>query len=187
MKIDPHRYQGRPADRRTDAEEGIYDKLDELGIIYDRVDHEHADNMEDCRLIEETLGGKICKNLFLCNRQQTEFYLLLMPGDKPFKTKYLTGQLGCSRLSFADDAHMAEYLNTVPGSVSAMELLYDVNKKVRLVIDEDLLEDETISGHPGLSTSTLRMKREDLLTYVKAVGHAPSYVNLPDPRYMDTE
>jgi len=179
MRIDPTRYTGRPADRRTAAEEAIYDKLEELHIPFDRVDHDHADTMEDCLLIESTLGGKICKNLFLCNRQQTAFYLLMMPGGKPFKTKFLSAQLGCARLSFADAGHMEQYLHTTPGSVSALELLFDTENAVQLVIDRELLADDTVSGHPGLSTSTLRMSREDMLRYVQAVGHQPIYIELP--------
>ncbi len=179
MNIDPVRYSGRPAERRELWEEAIYDKLDELNIPFDRVDHDHADTMEDCLLIESTLGGKICKNLFLCNRQQTAFYLLMMPGEKPFKTKFLSAQLGCARLSFADAQHMARYLNTIPGSVSALELLFDTDHMVQLVIDRELLADDTVSGHPGRSTSTLRMSREDLLRYVSAVGHEPVYIDLP--------
>ena len=182
MRIDPTVYTGRPSDGRIPQEEAIYDKLEELSIPYTRVDHDHADTMEDCLQIESVLGGRICKNLFLCNRQQTEFYLLLMPGDKPFKTKYLSAQLGCSRLSFADADHMGEYLGTTPGSVSALELLFDTQGKVQLVIDRPLLADETISGHPGISTSTLRLAREDLLRYAASTGHEPVYVDLPDPR-----
>ena len=182
MHIDPTVYSGRPADQRLPQEEAIYDKLEELHIPYTRVDHDHADTMEDCLLIEAVLGGKICKNLFLCNRQQTEFYLLLMPGDKPFKTKYLSAQLGCSRLSFADADHMAAYLSTTPGSVSALELLFDRQIKIQLVIDRALLAEETISGHPGISTSTLCLSREDLLRYAEATGHSPIYVDLPNPR-----
>ena len=108
-----------------------------------------------------------------------------MPGDKPFKTKFLSAQLGCSRLSFADDGHMKEYLQTVPGSVSALELLFDTDHHVRLVIDNDLMGDEFISGHPGISTSTLQIKREDVLRYVEATGHTPTYIDLPDPRTME--
>jgi len=178
MKIDPTRYVGRPTERRSEAEEAIYDRLDALGISYDRVDHDHADTMEDCLLVEQTLGGRICKNLFLCNRQQTEFYLLMMPGGKPFKTKFLSSQLGCARLSFADETHMAQYLHTTPGSVSALELLFDTENRVHLVIDRALLADDFVSGHPGYSTSTLRMRREDLLRYVESVGHSPVYIDL---------
>ena len=179
MHIDPIRYAGKPAEKRSPQEDAIYDALDALGIPFDRVDHDHADTMEDCLRIEEVLGGKICKNLFLCNRQGTAFYLLMMPGDKPFKTKYLSAQLGCARLSFADAGHMERYLHTIPGSVSALELLFDTEHQVRLVMDRDLLKDETISGHPGFSTSTIRMSREDMLRYVNSTGHEPTWVDLP--------
>ena len=182
MYIDPNRYTTRPTDDRIPQELAIYDKLEELSIPYVRVDHDHADTIEFCQEVEAVLGAKICKNLFLCNRQQTEFYLLIMPGDKPFKTKYLSAQLECSRLSFAGAEHMAEYLRTVPGSVSALELLFDTQRRIRLVIDRELLADEFISGHPGISTSTLMLKREDLLRYVESTGHPPAYIDLPDPR-----
>jgi Ala-tRNA(Pro) deacylase len=108
-----------------------------------------------------------------------------MPGDKPFKTKFLSAQLGCSRLSFAGDEHMKELLSTIPGSVSAMELLFDTEHKVKLVIDRDLLQDAYISGHPGISTSTLKLKREDLLRFVQSTGHEPTYIDLPDPRTIE--
>ncbi|MBE6972331.1 MAG: prolyl-tRNA synthetase associated domain-containing protein [Ruminococcaceae bacterium] len=179
MYIDETVYTGRPADRRTDAEEAIYDKLDDLSIPYIRVDHDHADTMEDCRIIEEKLGAPICKNLFLCNRQQTQFYLLMMHGEKPFKTKFLSTQLGCARLSFADADHMAEYLHTTPGSVSALELMFDTDHHIQLVMDKPLMDDEYISAHPGLSTSTLRLTRDDLLKFVQSTGHEPIVVDLP--------
>ena len=149
MYIDPTVYQGRPSDDRIPQELAVYDKLEELGISFTRVDHDHADTMEDCLLIERTLGARICKNLFLCNRQQTDFYLLMMPGDKPFKTKDLSPLLGCSRLSFAGPEHMERLLRTIPGSVSALELMFDTQAQVRLVIDRDLLKDRYLSGHPG--------------------------------------
>ncbi|MGI5962151.1 MAG: prolyl-tRNA synthetase associated domain-containing protein [Lawsonibacter sp.] len=187
MYIDPVLYQGRPQDQRIPQEEAVYDKLDQLGIHYARADHDHANTMEDCLKIESLLGAPICKNLFLCNRQQTQFYLLMMPGEKPFKTKYLSAQLGCARLSFADSGHMEQYLQTIPGSVSALELLFDREGKVQLVIDRELLKEESISGHPGISTSTLRLKQEDLLRYVQAVGHEPIYIDLPDPRKEGSE
>lgn len=185
MYIDPNRYTTRPTDERIPQELAIYDKLEELSIPYVRVDHDHADTIEFCADVEQVLGSKICKNLFLCNRQGTQFYLLMMPGDKPFKTKFLSAQLGCARLSFADAEHMKEYLQTIPGSVSALELLFDAGSHVQLVIDRELLDDEFISGHPGISTSTLKLKREDLLKYVSAVGHEPIYIDLPDPRTME--
>ena len=185
MYIDPTVYQGRPSDDRIPQELAVYDKLEELGISFTRVDHDHADTMEDCLLIERTLGARICKNLFLCNRQQTDFYLLMMPGDKPFKTKDLSPLLGCSRLSFAGPEHMERLLRTIPGSVSALELMFDTQSQVRLVIDRDLLKDRYLSGHPGISTSTLCLEREEMIRFVEATGHTPTYLDLPDPRLSE--
>ena len=182
MYIDQTKYTTRPTGGRIPQEFAIYDRLEELSIPYVRVDHDHADTIEVCHEVEKILGSQICKNLFLRNRQQTDFYLLMMPGDKPFKTKFLSAQLGCSRLSFADDVHMRDYLQTIPGSVSALELLFDTNHRVQLVIDKDLMADEFISGHPGISTSTLQLRREDLLRFVESTGHSPIYIDLPDPR-----
>ena len=165
MYIDPNRYTTRPTDDRIPQELAIYDRLEELSIPYVRVDHDRADTIEICHEVERVLGSRICKN-----------------GDKPFKTKFLSAQLGCSRLSFADDGHMRDYLQTLPGSVSALELLFDTDRRVKLVIDRDLLADAYISGHPGISTSTLQLKREDLLKFAESTGHPPVYVDLPDPR-----
>lgn len=78
-----------------------YALLDSLHIPYQRIEHEKAETMEVCAAVSDALGVRICKNLFLCNRQQTSFYLLTMPEDKPFHTKDLSHQIGSSRLSFA--------------------------------------------------------------------------------------
>lgn len=172
---------GRPADfsGRLPKEQRCYELLDSLDVEYARVDHEHADTIEACHEIESTLGALICKNLFLTNRQQTEFYLLLMPGDKPFKTKLLSKQIGTARLSFASPEHMERYLDITPGSVSVLGLMND-GGKVHLVIDRDLLKDEFIGCHPCINTSTLRLRTEDVIgKLLPAVGHEYSLVELP--------
>lgn len=172
---------GRPADfsGRLPKEQRCYELLDSLGVEYARVDHEHADTIKACHEIESTLGALICKNLFLTNRQQTEFYLLLMPGDKPFKTKLLSKQIGTARLSFASPEHMERYLDITPGSVSVLGLMND-GGKVHLVIDRDLLKDEFIGCHPCINTSTLRLRTEDVIgKLLPAVGHEYSLVELP--------
>lgn len=172
---------GRPsdADKRLPKEQKCYDILDRLGVEYAGVDHEHADTIEVCHEIESTLGAKICKNLFLTNRQQTEFYLLLMPGDKPFKTKLLSKQIGTARLSFASSEHMQELLDITPGSVSVLGLMND-GGRVHLVIDSDLLKDEFIGCHPCINTSTLRIKTSDIIEkFLPEVGHEYAVVELP--------
>ena len=161
--VDKELYRGRPTNAREANEMRCYDVLDALGIEYYRVDHEHADTIEACAAVEEALGYRVCKNLFLTNRQQTEFYLLLMPGDKPFKTKYLSKQLGTARLSFADAQAMEKYLDIQPGSVSVLGVLNDKEKKVNLVIDRDIYEDEYICCHPCRNTSTVKISTKDVL------------------------
>ncbi|MBQ4131239.1 MAG: prolyl-tRNA synthetase associated domain-containing protein [Clostridia bacterium] len=156
---------GRPKDcsDRTSAELLAYDFLEKLDIEFDRVDHAPAMTMEICADIDKVLGASICKNLFLCNRQQTEFYLLMMPDDKPFKTKNLSKEIGSARLSFASAEQMQTYLGVTPGSVSVLGLLNDGENKVTLVIDEDILKAEYFGCHPLINTSSLKIKTKDLM------------------------
>ena len=178
---------GRPenAEGRLEKEIRVYDLLDSLGVKYQRIDHEAAMTMEACEEIDRTLSQgeedkvSICKNLFLCNRQETDFYLLLIPGDKPFKTKYLSAQIGSSRLSFAKPEYMEKYLDITPGSVSVLGLMNDHEKKVRLLIDEDVLKDEYFACHPCTNTSSLKIRTEDLTEkIIPAMGHEPQIVRL---------
>ena len=174
--------KGRPTDcsGRLEREVRVYDLLDKLGIEYERTDHEEANTMEKCYEIDKILDTIICKNLFLCNRQQTEFYLLMMPGDKPFKTKYITKQLGCSRLSFAPSEKMLEYLDIKPGAVSIMGLMNDKDNKIQLVIDKPVVESETLGCHPCVCTSSLKFKTKDIIEkFLPAVHHEPIIVDLP--------
>ena len=173
--------KGRPADleKRLPKEQRVYDLLDSLGIEYSRVDHESAMTMEACIAVDEALGTTMCKNLMLCNRQQTDFYLLLMPGDKPFKTSVLSKQIGSSRLSFADGAYMEQYLDITPGSLSVLGLMNDKDMRVRLLIDADVLGGEYIGVHPCINTSSLRIRTADLTgKLIPALGHAPTMVTL---------
>ena len=155
---------GRPADAagRMDKEIRTYDFLDGLGVDYQRMDHEAAFTMEACKEVDEALGVEMCKNLFLCNRQKTDFYLLLIPGDKVFKTKELSKQIGSARLSFASAEYMEKYLDITPGAVSIMGLMNDKNNVVRLLVDEDLLKEEWIGCHPCVNTSSIRVKTKDI-------------------------
>ena len=165
---------------RTDRENAVYALLEKLGIAFEGLDHDRADTMEICEHIEKKLGAEICINLFLCNRQKTDFYLLLMPGEKPFKTKFLSKQIGTARLSFADGEQMEEYLNITPGSLSLMGLIFDKEKKVHLVIDKEVLDEENFGCHPCINTSTLLMKTSDVKEKIlPALGHEYQVVELP--------
>ena len=173
---------GRPQtnEGRLPKEIRVYDLLDSLGIDYDRVDHEEAMTMEICAAIDEVLEATICKNLLLCNRQGTAFYLLMLPGNKVFKTSVLSKQIGSSRLSFASSEAMEELLDITPGSVSVMGLMNDHENRVQLLMDQDVLKGEYIGCHPCINTSSLRFRTADLIEkIIPAMGHAPTYVDLP--------
>ncbi len=183
MLITPVLFSGRPQEARSEREDACYNLLDNLRIPFFRVDHEHADTIQACELVEELLGCKICKNLFLTNRQQTDFYLLIMPGEKPFKTKLLSKQIGTARLSFGTPEQMERFLNTAPGSASVLGLLHDQENAVQLVVDRELLQEEFFGCHPCLNTSSLRFRTDDLFqVLLPALHHDPLYVDLPwDP------
>ena len=167
-------FEGRPEDfeKRLPKEQRCYDLLDGLGVAYTRVDHDFADTIEACEAVEAVLGEKICKNLFLCNRQKTQFYLLMLEGEKVFKTKDLSKQLGVARLSFADAADMERHLDITPGSVSVLGLMNDTGHRVQLLIDEDVLNSEFVGCHPCINTSSLRLRTKDLIEKIlPAVEH----------------
>jgi len=180
-KLNNQKYTGSPSsmEGRSEAEIAVYRHLDSLNIQYDTLCHDAAFTMEECAQVEQALGAPIAKNLFLCNRQQTQFYLLMLPGDKVFKTKYLSSQLGCARLSFAGEEHMLELLHIHPGAVSPMGLIHDTEHKVLLVIDHDLLRDDYVGCHPCVNTASLCLSVHDLLeTFVPSVEHEYRVVEL---------
>ena len=167
--------KGRPADcaGRLGKEVRTYDFLDKLNIEYERIDHEAAMTMEECADVDEALGAMICKNLFLCNRQETTFYLLMIPGDKKFKTKDLSAQIHSSRLSF----------DITPGSVSVLGLMNDREHRVQLLVDRDVLEGDYIGCHPCINTSSLRIRQKDMWEkIVPALEHEPVFVTLEEPQ-----
>ena len=182
MELQKGRHEN--TDNRLDKEIRVYDFLDKLGVQYQRIDHEAAMTMEACEEIDHALGDNttICKNLFLCNRQETDFYLLLMPGDKPFKTKDLSAQIHSARLSFAKPEYMEKYLDITPGSVSVLGLMNDSEKKVQLLIDEDVMKEPYFGCHPCINTSSLKFTTEDLMQkIIPALEHEPVTVTLPVP------
>ena len=173
---------GRPAtnEGRLDKEIRCYDLLDSLGVEYQRIDHDPAMTMEDCLAVDQALEATICKNLLLCNRQNTAFYLLMIPGDKVFKTSVLSKEIGSSRLSFAKPEYMLEYLDITPGSVSVLGLMNDHDHHVELLVDEDVLKGEYFGCHPCINTSSLRIKTADLMEkIIPAMDHPARIVVLP--------
>ncbi len=180
--IDPVLYRGRPADGsgRLDKEMRVYDLLDRLAIPYERVDHSAVPTIEACHDIDQILGIDICKNLFLCNAQKTQFYLLMMPGDKKFRTAVLSKEIGSARLSFAGPEYMEELLDLTPGSVTVLGLMNDTRRQVRLLIDADVLAGHEYLGcHPCINTASLKIRTQDILErFLPAVHHTYTIVHL---------
>ena len=161
---DPNLYDDVPtAEGRLEREMNVYELLRELDIPFLRMDHEPMATIEACQGVDEILGIHMCKNLFLCNTQKTVFYLLMMPGEKKFKTKEVSGQLGCARLSFAPEEFMEEYLHIAPGAVSVMGLMNDKERHVHLLLDEDIVKEEYLGCHPCVNTVSLKLKTSDVL------------------------
>ena len=168
------RTAGRPADadRRTPREQRVYELLDRLGIAYEYVDHPPAMTMEDCLEIDRILDAVICKNLFLCNRQQTQFYLLMLREDKRFRTAEVSKEIGSARLSFGPKEYMERFLDLSPGSVSELGLMNDSGSRVQLLMDEDILRGEFFGCHPCVNTTSLRLRVSDLTDRIlKEIGH----------------
>ncbi len=179
MYVDETVYEGRPQDGLSEVEKTAYDLLDGLGIPYTRARHDEAHTIKDCEQVENLLGVKICKNLFLTNAQKTAFFMLVMPGDKPFKTKDLSRQINSARLSFAGPEDMMELLGITPGSVSVLALQNDKDKRVRLLIDKDVLKEEYFGCHPCRNTASLKIKTKDIMEKaLPTTGHAPEMVAL---------
>ncbi len=165
-------YNSRPEEKRTPAEECAYDFLAENSISFSRIDHLPADTIESCHEIEKYLGADICKNLFLRNSAKTQFYLLLMCGDKTFVSKDVSKKLCSSRLSFASAEDMEHYLGLKPGSVSILGIINDTENKVKIAVDKDLLSLEFFCCHPCKNTSTLKFRTDDIFNrFIPLTGH----------------
>ena len=180
MKIDKTIYTVAPkSEGRLQKEIDCYRCLANLDIPFQRVDHDAAMTIAECKEIDHLLDVTMCKNLFLCNSSKTNFYLLMMSGNKSFRTKEVSSQLGVSRLSFASEEYMEKFLNLTPGSVSVMGLMYDSESHVTLLIDSSLKESKYFGCHPCINTSSLKIKTADLLDkFLPSIHHSPIFVNI---------
>ncbi|MCI5650160.1 MAG: prolyl-tRNA synthetase associated domain-containing protein [Fusicatenibacter sp.] len=173
-------YTTKPADlsSRLPSEVAVYDFLERLEIPYERADHPPLRTMEDCAGMDQILRIHMCKNLFLTNSAKDTFYLLMLPGEKKFRTSSISHQIGSSRLSFADAEHMQQYLGILPGSVSVLGLMNDTEHHVHLLVDLDVLSEEYLGCHPCVNTSSLRLKTSDVFEkFLPATGHDYRIIN----------
>lgn len=155
------------------------DALNALGIKYAYFQHAPAKTMDDCKGLDDALGLPVhCKNLFLTNRQKTEFFLLLIGADKRFVTANISKQIGKSRLSFGDDELLLERLNLLPGAVGPLSLIFDTDNAVTLLVDEDLRSGR-MCFHPNVNTASVAMDSADFYgVFLPSVRHEPLFVHI---------
>jgi Ala-tRNA(Pro) deacylase len=167
----------KPAAFANETQRKIYAALERLEIPFARIDNDPAVTMEDCEAVDAALGVPTVKTLLLCNRQQTTFYLYVMPGDKPFITKEFGAALQISRVSFAPADKLQEFLGTEVGATTPLSLVADPEKRVRLIIDKAAVAPEAIGFPDGTTTCYMRMRTADLLgKFIPAAGHEPTFI-----------
>lgn len=152
----------------------ILNCLDQLKLPYRLYRHEPKETIEACQSIEgvDWETSAMCKNVFLCNRQETQFYLVLLRHDRPFRTAVVSKLLGVSRLSFAKPERLADMLYLLPGAVNPLSLMFDADGLIRLAIDRELLAHEYLLFHPGSNDQSVRLRSDDFFhRFLPAIRH----------------
>lgn len=168
-----------PEAYKTPLQERVYATLQQFNIPYERIDCDEAITMEDCILIDKKLQMRTVKTLFLCNRQQTDFYLLITTADKPFKTKDLSSTLGIARLSFAPAEKLLEMLGTKVGAATLFGVLLDKENKIQVVLDKDILAEEWYGCSDGTTTGYMKINTQWMVNdFLQYAGHTPKIIQL---------
>lgn len=166
-----------PSDERSETEKKVFALLEEKGVPFERVDNDSISTMEECEEVGKVLGTEICKSILACTRNKSEYYLIILPGDKRFVSKFASKDIGASRLSFASAEDMEELLGTTPGNASPLAVVNDTEGRVRLVIDKELADEEYIACNTGANTTHIKLRTSDVIgNILPAAGHEPMIV-----------
>lgn len=164
---------------KSDLQKSVYETLQKTGIPFERVNTDEAISMDDCVLIDAKLNMNMVKTLFLCNRQQTEFYLFVTKGDKPFKSKDFSHALNISRVSFAPADLLFSMLGTHIGAATVLSMLIDTENKVKVVFDSEVLAEKWYGCSDGTTTGYLKIETTLIVNrYLKFVNHEPVIVTV---------
>jgi len=171
----------KPKEFENETQRMIYEALEELKIPFDRVENDFMISMEDCEAVNKKMNTRMAKNLFLCNRQKTEFYLFITKDNKHFNTKIFSKAMGISRVSFAPEETLTEYLGTKIGATTIFSLVYDKDCKVHLVIDKDVLEEKFHACNDGTNNAHIKITTKDLMEkYLKYTKHEPVIIEFKE-------
>ncbi|MBT2259785.1 YbaK/EbsC family protein (plasmid) [Priestia megaterium] len=172
-------YTMAPKKYSTPLQESTYLALQQLNIPFQRVDTDEAITMDDCTLINNKLNMKMVKTLFLCNRQQTSFYLFITKGDKPFRSKDFSSALNIARVSFAPEELMKEMVGTKIGAATVFSALLDKNNNVQIVFDKDVMSEEWYGCSDGTTTGYMKVKTEQIINdFLPYTNHKVSIIEV---------
>ncbi len=160
-----------PATFKTELQKTVYETLEKLNIPFERVDTDEAITMDDCVAINEKLDMKMVKTLFLCNRQQADFYLFVTKGDKPFRSKDFSHVLGIARVSFSPAELLYDMLQTPVGAATALSTLVDTKNRVKVVFDDEVVHEEWYGCSDGTTTGYLKLRTADIIRYLDYTAH----------------
>lgn len=150
----------------------LFRRLAELQIATHTVKHEPLFTVAESSKLERELPGAHTKNLFLKD-EGGELFLIVAASTTRVDLKALARTLRAGRFSFGKPDLLMQALGVPPGSVTAFAVINDPERRVRLVIDAELMQHETINCHPLENTATTNIARDELLRFIRACGHEP--------------
>ena len=171
-------------EQNVPAHAAILARLDAASIPYALYDHHPVHTMQECLALPYAQSDvTFCKNIFLCNRQKTDFYLYVTVPDKPFRTADVSKLLGVSRLSFAPDDALPGLLHLLSGALTPLALFCAERRDIPLVLDRDIRRPGRIAFHPAVNTSTLVFDQNVFFDrVVPMLSERPVWLDVPWPR-----
>jgi len=162
----------------TENEKQVYDVLNQLKIPYTQYEHIPVYTIQQLDELNMDMKGKHCKNLFVRNDKGDKHYLIIVSHEKRADLKSIAVQIGSSRLGFASEERLMKHLGLTPGAVTPFGLLNDKEKKVTVLVDEDLKNSIHICFHPNVNTATVSIMYDDLLKFIKWRGNEFRYIKI---------
>lgn len=156
-------------------EQMILNTLNELNIPYETISHPPAFTVAELKTFCD-FDASVCKNLFLYDKRADTYYLVVMLEEKKAHSNTIRKQVKAASLVFGDEDKLFELLGVTPGSVSPLGLIFDKNKSIKLLIDEDLPKHSRLGFHPNINTSTVIISYSDFEKFIKWHDNAYQFI-----------